>query len=76
MITRIVDTGVRELRCIWTREMAQDISMYHSIDIEKELTKQLKREIRIAKIKRIITNKTEVNYIKHKNCIKYNLYVY
>ena len=55
MITRIVDTGVRELRCIWTREMAQDISTYHSIDIEKELTKQLKREIRIAKIKRIIT---------------------
>ncbi len=43
MITRIVDTGVRELRCIWAREMAQDISMYHSIDIEKELTKQLKR---------------------------------
>ena len=55
MITGIVDTGVRKIRCSWTREMAQDISMYHSIDIEKELTMQLKREMRIAKIKRIIT---------------------
>lgn len=43
MITRIVDTGVRELRCIWTREMAQDISMYHSIDIEKGTYKATKK---------------------------------
>ena len=54
MITRIVDTGVRELRCSWTQEMAQEISMYHSIDVDAELIKQLKREMRTLKLKRII----------------------
>ena len=55
MVSTVVDTGVRQLRCSWTQEMAQEISMYHSIDVEAELIKQLKREMRTLKLKRIIT---------------------
>jgi hypothetical protein len=54
MVSTVIDTGVRQLRCSWTQEMAQDISMYHSIDVEAELIKQLKREMRTLKLKRII----------------------
>lgn len=53
MVSTVIDTGVRQLSS-WTQEMAQEISMYHSIDVEAELIKQLKREMRTLKLKRII----------------------
>lgn len=55
MVSTVIDTGVRQLRCSWTQEMVQEISMYHSIDVEAEFIKQLKREMRTLKLKRIIT---------------------
>ena len=41
-----VKAKTRALRATWTRELADDLSMYHNLDVEKELAYLLKDEIR------------------------------
>ena len=48
-----VEAKTRPIRAAWTREMAADISSFHSIDIDKELSAILKREIRKSKASNI-----------------------
>jgi hypothetical protein len=40
-----VNVGTRPIRSIWTREMVQDISEFHNIDAEVELTRLLNEEL-------------------------------
>ena len=41
-----VKAKTRALRATWTRKLADDLSMYHNLDVEKELAYLLKDEIR------------------------------
>ena len=50
-----VDTGVRRLRGLWTPELAQDVSAFHNIDAEAELTALLSEQV-AAEIDRNIIN--------------------
>jgi hypothetical protein len=40
-----INVGTRPIRAIWTREMVQDISAFHNIDAEVELTRLLNEEL-------------------------------
>lgn len=40
-----VNVGTRPIRAIWTPEMVQDISAFHNIDAEAELTRILNEEL-------------------------------
>ena len=40
-----VNVGARPIRVIWTPEMVQDISAFHNIDVEAELTRLLSEEL-------------------------------
>lgn len=40
-----VNTESRVVRATWTREMVEDLNMYHGLDVEDELSKMLKREL-------------------------------
>ena len=40
-----VNVGARPIRVIWTTEMIQDISAFHNIDAETELTRLLSEEL-------------------------------
>jgi hypothetical protein len=48
-----VKTTTRPIQVQWTTELAKDISYYHSLNIEKELSILLRKEIRIKKINQI-----------------------
>lgn len=39
------DLESRNLRATWTREMSEDLNMYHRLNIEDELSKMLGKEI-------------------------------
>lgn len=54
MKTTIVDAKVRAIRSSWTAEMAKDLSSYHGIDADKELTRLLRAEWRKIKAARIL----------------------
>ena len=40
-----VKAETRSVKATWTRELANDLSMYHNLDVEKELANLLKAEI-------------------------------
>lgn len=40
-----VNTESRVLRAAWTRELSDDLELYHNIDIEDELSQILKKEL-------------------------------
>lgn len=40
-----VREGNRRVRVSWTPEMAQDMEMYHNVDIEEEMTRLLSEQI-------------------------------
>jgi hypothetical protein len=40
-----VNVGTRPIRAIWTPEMVQDISAFHNIDAEAELSRILNEEL-------------------------------
>ena len=40
-----VNVGARPIRVIWTHEMVQDISAFHNIDAEAELTRIINEEL-------------------------------
>jgi hypothetical protein len=44
-----VKTETRQIRATWTREIAQDLSSFYSIDIENRLRIE-RREIRRSKV--------------------------
>jgi hypothetical protein len=45
VVTYDISTSVRSLRAIWSPELAQDVSAYHGIDAEAELTRLLSENI-------------------------------
>ena len=45
-----VKAKTRTLKSTWTRELANDLSMYHNLDIEKELSYLLKEELRKERV--------------------------
>ena len=45
-----VETKTRSLKATWTRELANDLSMYHNLDIDKELNSLLKEELRKERV--------------------------
>ncbi len=51
----------RGLKVNWTREMADDLQAYHSIDAEAELTALLSEEIAAEIDREIINNLFEIN---------------
>ena len=40
-----VNTESRVVRASWTREMIEDLNIYHGLEFEDELSKMLKREL-------------------------------
>jgi hypothetical protein len=45
-----VKAEVRSLKATWTRELADDLSMYHNLDFDKELNSLLKEELRKERV--------------------------
>ncbi len=45
-----VKAETRALKATWTRELADDLSMYHNLDIDKELNSLLKEELRKERV--------------------------
>ena len=45
-----VKSETRALKATWTRELADDLSMYHNLDIDKELNSLLKEELRKERV--------------------------
>lgn len=45
-----VKAETRALKSTWTRELADDLSMYHNLDIDKELNSLLKEELRKERV--------------------------
>lgn len=54
----IVETKSRQLRCDYSRELSNDLNIYHNIDASAELERMLggeiKREMRKKKIEKIL----------------------
>ena len=53
MKTTIVQANTRAIKAQWTAEMAKDLSSYHGIDLDKELTRVLRAESRKRKASNI-----------------------
>ena len=53
MKTTIVQANARAIRAQWTAEIAKDLSSYHGIDADKELTRVLRAEWRKRKASNI-----------------------
>ena len=45
-----VESKTRALKATWTSELADDLSMYHNLDIDKELNSLLKEELRKERV--------------------------
>lgn len=45
--TQSVEAGTRKFRALWTIEAAQDLRAYHNVDLEKELTTLLSKEVEL-----------------------------
>ena len=45
-----VKAKTRTLKSTWTSELANDLSMYHNLDIDKELNSLLKEELRKERV--------------------------
>lgn len=50
MKTIEVKAETRTIKATWTRELADDLSMYHNLDIDKELNSLLKEELRKERV--------------------------
>lgn len=50
MKTVEVKAQTRTIKATWTRELADDLSMYHNLDIDKELSYLLKEELRKQRV--------------------------
>ena len=55
-----VESKTRALKATWTSELANELDMYHNLDIDKELTYLLKEEIRKE---RVFKRKKSINKI-------------
>jgi len=44
--SKSVKIGEREIKATWTREMAEDLSSFHSFDFEKEMEELLEEQLR------------------------------
>ena len=53
MKTIAVESKTRAIKAQWTAEMAKDLSSYHGIDLDKELTRVLRAESRKRKASNI-----------------------
>jgi hypothetical protein len=51
-----VNVGARPIRVIWTPEMVQDISAFHNIDAEAELTRIINEELNRNIDREILSN--------------------
>ena len=45
-----VESKTRALKATWTSELANELDMYHNLDIEKELSYLLKEELRKERV--------------------------
>ena len=45
-----VKSKTRSLKATWTSELANELDMYHNLDIDKELSYLLKEEIRKERV--------------------------
>ncbi len=50
MKTIEVKAQTRAIKATWTRELSDDLSMYHNLDIDKELSYLLKEELRKERV--------------------------
>ena len=49
-----VQTHTKKLNCNWTPDMVRDISQYQYLDPEQYMLMEIKKDIRLNKIKKII----------------------
>ena len=45
--TQSVEAGTRKFRALWTIEASQDLKAYHNLDLERELTDLLSKEVEV-----------------------------
>ena len=45
-----VESKTRALKATWTSELADELDMYHNLDIDSELTILLKKELRKQRV--------------------------
>jgi hypothetical protein len=47
---KTIEVKTRAIKATWTRELADDLNMYHNLNIEKELSYLLKEELRKERV--------------------------
>ena len=57
-----VIAGTRKFRALWTIEAAQDLKAYHNLDLERELTELLSKEIQLEIDRELIEDLRMVAY--------------
>ena len=57
-----IETGVKKIKASWTTEVVNDLSSFHNIDIESELTKLLQKQITDERAKN--RRKSIINILK------------
>ena len=57
-----VAAGTRKFRALWTIEAAQDLRAYHNLDLERELTELLSKEVQLEIDREILENLRMIAY--------------
>jgi len=60
-----VVANTRKMRCLWTLEASQDLKAYHNLDLEKELTELLSKELALEIDREIIEDVRMIAYGMH-----------
>ncbi len=57
-----VVAGTRKMRALWTLEASQDLKAYHNLDLERELTDLLSKELSLEIDREILENLRMIAY--------------
>jgi len=60
-----VVANTRKMRCLWTLEASQDLKAYHNLDLERELTDLLSKELALEIDREIIEDLRMIAYGLH-----------
>ena len=60
--TQSVEAGTRKFRALWTIEASQDLKAYHNLDLERELTELLSKEVELEIDRELIEDLRMIAY--------------
>jgi hypothetical protein len=65
-----VVANTRKMRALWTLEASQDLKAYHNLDLERELTDLLSKELQLEIDRELIEDLRQISYgLRDKNAI-------